>query len=134
QASIASRFRIRSWRTIEGGRLDDIKGQIYAGNPVVFGMSVSDSFEHLRPGEIYDDIVSPRTGGHAMVLVGYSEKRQAFKLINSWGTGWGENGFGWVSYRALSRLSYQFFVIDVPDAGVHKPSVVVQPPPIPALV
>lgn len=120
-------FRINGWRRIDHTKPDDIKGQLAAGNPVVFGMDVSQSFEKMRGAAIYDDTESPRIGGHAMVLVGYDESRQAFKLINSWGTQWGDKGFGWVSYRALSQLSNRLFVMDVP-VPPPVPSVVVAPP------
>ena len=33
-----------------------------------------------------------------MVLVGYDDSQNAFKLINSWGTEWGEEGYAWVDY------------------------------------
>ncbi len=99
-ARSSSEFRIRGWSAVDNKKLDDAKGQLSRGHPVVFGMDVSDRFENLTGSEIYDDTAAPRTGGHAMVLVGYSERRQAFKVMNSWGTGWGQGGFGWVSYRA----------------------------------
>lgn len=129
-ADLAGNYRIRSWKALEPNKLDDAKGQLAAGNPVVFGMDLSDGFDKLGRGEIYDDIESPRTGGHAMVLVGYDEARQAFKLINSWGTRWAEGGFGWVSYRALQALSKRLFVIDVAQADAPPaPAVIVDPPP-----
>lgn len=142
--SVAQEYRIRIWRALDPKRLDDAKGQINIGDPVAFGMEVSKSFESLEGDAVYDDTTSPRTGGHAMVLVGYSERRQAFKLINSWGTDWGDSGFGWVSYRALKELSDRMFVMDVglysrPPAAVVTPSpkppkpVVIAPPgPAPA--
>ncbi len=37
-------------------------------------------------------------GGHAVCLVGYSDKTQMFKFKNSWGPNWGENGYGYISY------------------------------------
>ena len=127
--SLASEFRIKGWRALDGKKLDDAKGQINLGNPVVFGMEVSKSFDQLKGDTIYDDTTSPREGGHAMVLVGYSDRRQAFKLINSWSTNWGDKGFGWVSYRALSQLSDRMFVMDVgPDLPPPPPEVVVAPP------
>ncbi len=134
--SHAAQFKIKSWRAIEATKLDDAKGQINAGNPVVFGMNISDSFNKLKVGDIYDDIESPRIGGHAMVLVGYSEKRQAFKFINSWGTNWGDQGFGWVSYRALKVLGMRLFVAEAfsapePAPVPPKPVVVIPPEPVP---
>ncbi len=38
----------------------------------------------------------PVQGYHAFAIVGYD--RDGFWLQNSWGTGWGRRGFGWVSY------------------------------------
>ena len=137
-ARAASQFRIRGWRAIDQGKLDDVKGQLYAGNPVVFGLNISQSFHRVRGTAIYDDVEAPRQGGHAMVLVGYDESRQAFKLINSWGTRWGDEGFGWVSYRAVAQHASRLYVMDVPVSApppVPPPApapVVVVPPPRPA--
>jgi hypothetical protein len=139
--AVALQYRIKSWRRLDETRPDDAKGQLAKGNPVVFGMNLSPSFDRLKGDAVYDDTEAPRTGGHAMVLVGYSDKRQAFKFINSWNTTWADGGFGWVSYRALGALSDRQFVIDVEpraqpvvvDVPVVPVVVVVPaPPPVPA--
>ena len=143
QVRSGSEFRISGWSAVDSKKPDDAKGQLARGNPVVFGMDVSDQFENLTGPAIYDDTTSPRTGGHAMVLVGYSERRQAFKVMNSWGTRWGDGGFGWVSYRAVKQLSQLMFVMEVPvyvppappQPEPPAPSVVIAPPePVPAPV
>jgi O-acetyl-ADP-ribose deacetylase (regulator of RNase III) len=36
--------------------------------------------------------------GLALCLVGYDDQRRQFKFINSWGTGWGEKGYGYLPY------------------------------------
>jgi len=132
QVRSGSEFRISGWSAVDSKKPDDAKGQLARGNPVVFGMDVSDQFENLTGPAIYDDTTSPRTGGHAMVLVGYSERRQAFKVMNSWGTRWGDGGFGWVSYRAVKQLSQLMFVMEVP---VYVPPAPPQPePPAPPVV
>lgn len=139
----ASQFRIRSWQALDPKKIDDAKGQIHRGNPVVFGMDISDEFEKWSGDAVYDNTSSPRTGGHAMVIVGYSEARQAFKIINSWGTSWGDNGFGWISYRAMRELADRQFVVDVPELPdpvmvkpntPPKPVAVVEPKPAPVVV
>jgi len=135
QVRSGSEFRISGWSAVDSKKPDDAKGQLSRGNPVVFGMDVSDQFENLTGPEIYDDTTSPRTGGHAMVLVGYSERRQAFKVMNSWGTRWGDGGFGWVSYRAVKQLSQLMFVMEVPEyvppAPPVPPVVIAPPEPVP---
>lgn len=37
-------------------------------------------------------------GLHAVVVVAWSAKRQAFLIRNSWGTEWGQGGYAWVPY------------------------------------
>ena len=58
-------------------------------------------------------------GGHAIVAVGYDDKMKikntnqgatettgAFLIRNSWGTGWGAAGYGWLPYQyVLSGLA-----------------------------
>lgn len=125
--SDAKSFRIEDWKSLDVHKLDDLKGQIFSGNPVIFGMFVSDSFDGLGKDQIYNDLSSSRTGGHAMVLVGYSEAKQAFKLINSWGSKWSDNGFGWVSYQALEKWMQNAFVMKLAAASTPIP-----PAPAPA--
>lgn len=43
-------------------------------------------------------------GGHAMVVVGFDDGRQAFEIMNSWGTYWGNEGFIWVKYKDYGRF------------------------------
>ncbi len=43
-------------------------------------------------------------GAHAMLVVGYSDRYNAFKLANSWGPSWGDSGFVWVDYAAFDNL------------------------------
>jgi hypothetical protein len=128
----AASFRIKDWLRVNEKRLDDIKGQLYKGNPVIFGMSVNEDFHKLRGDEIYNDLSKPDPmQGHAMVLVGYDDSKQAFKLLNSWGTHWGNNGFGWVSYAAFLKRVQNTFVMDVAVSPKPlerlKPQVVEQP-------
>jgi hypothetical protein len=124
-------WRIADWRRVDMKRPDDIKGELARENPVVFGMDVSKSLQDLRSENIYDDTDSARDGGHAMVIVGYSDARQAFKVMNSWGTDWADDGFGWISYRAVTSLSDRGFVMSIPPKPADVPIAVVTPPPAP---
>ena len=69
----------------------------------MFGFTVynfgNDKGEFAFPGP--QDSVQ---GGHAVVAIGYDDSRKigkhkgALKIRNSWGTGWGEVGYGWLPY------------------------------------
>ncbi len=38
------------------------------------------------------------TGAHMVVLTGWDDGKQAWEMRNSWGTGWGTGGYGWIKY------------------------------------
>ena len=67
---------------------------------------------------------SKYAGGHAVVLVGYEDNPSApgggyFILRNSWGTGWGDNGYARISYQHTLDYAYSPMSADVmPAAGL----------------
>ena len=58
----------------------------------------------LQPGTAWKTAGKP-LGGHAMVVVGYDDDQNAFRLMNSWGQEWCEGGFGWVTTISSGRSS-----------------------------
>jgi len=46
-----------------------------------------------RPDQIY--------GGHAICTVGYNNRTKLIKFKNSWGSGWGANGYGYLPYQYI---------------------------------
>ncbi len=136
-ASEAQSFRIRDWKRVDTKRLDDVKGQLFAGNPVIIGMYVNKAFYKLQGDTVFDD-QNRDGGGHAMLVVGYDDQRGAFKIFNSWGRRWGDQGFGWVDYDSFQVRVHSAFVAQVPmgaapeaDSPSPRPST---PRPAPAPV
>lgn len=85
------------------------------GHPFVFGTMLYDNFFEVgsdgvvgmpRPGD-------KDCGGHAMACFGFDHERRMFLVRNSWGSGWGENGYCWMPYDYLttSGLSEDFWTI-----------------------
>ena len=91
QAGAATDFRIDSWLAVDPKFIDDIKGEVARGQPVMFGIMVDENFQHVQGTKVYSG-QDRRLGGHAMTVVGYDDRKQALKVINSWGTGWGDGG------------------------------------------
>lgn len=87
--------------------LDQTRGCLAAGYPFVFGFAVYKGFESEETATT--GIVSmPRwwqsaLGGHAVLAVGYDDAKQRFLVRNSWGAGWGLQGYFWMPYAYLVR-------------------------------
>lgn len=83
------------------GRVDAIIAALHAGHPVCFGTSVANGFLGSDGPSIIDQpgAGSKFAGGHAMVIIGYEGTPDGllFKIRNSWGTGWRDDGYCWMT-------------------------------------
>jgi hypothetical protein len=94
----AARFKSAHWGTLEAEPLA-LKRSIAAQEPVIVAFEVYPDFEALDVDNwLYDDSSGSSRGRYAAVLVGYDDDKAAFKVLSSWGTEWGEAGFGWLDY------------------------------------
>ena len=74
---------------------------------------VDESFGNLAGGVYMGPDGSKMLGGHCMMVVGYSSAANAFLIRNSWGTDWGQDGYGWVSQMFIANHAYGLWVIEV---------------------
>ena len=47
-------------------------------------------------------------GGHAILLMGFDDNHEYWICKNSWGTGWGENGYFRIKYGESGILPYAY--------------------------
>lgn len=105
-----------TYRRIEQ-TLNDMRGCLAAGHPFVFGFTVYDAFESptvARTGVLNMPGKGERCrGGHAVLAVGYDNASARFLVMNSWGDGWGDDGFFTIPYAYLldSNLAADFWVV-----------------------
>ncbi len=105
----AGRYKIDFWRQVNVQDLKEVKSHLHAGYPVLIGANVDAAFVKQPAGRIWNTIGTP-IGGHAMVVVGYDDAKQAFRLMNSWGSQWGDNGFCWVDYEHFRKVVNEGYV------------------------
>ena len=97
-----------------GDRVDDIKEALLDG-PVYASMDIVDRMYDYSSGCFsWEDEV---TGGHAVVIVGWNDNEcggeGAWIIKNSWGLGWGQDGFGYIKWgnnrinNGVYQISYQ---------------------------
>ena len=112
-------FGIAEWRRVNVQDEVETKTQLAARYPVLLGMQVDQRFMQLSGAEPYDRYIGPSLGGHAIVIVGYDDSIECFRLLNSWGEDWGDHGLCWISYSALRQVAKEGYVardMVVPDA------------------
>lgn len=90
--------------------IDELKKYLATGDTIVFAIPVYSNFMYAPDDPNY--VVGTKKkgryfGGHAIQCVGYNDSLQAFKIINSWGTGWGYNGFTNVSYDFIKQYAWE---------------------------
>ena len=108
-------------------KIKKVKLVLAQKKPVAVGMKVLQNFYQIEEG---DQTWWPKlgntayAGGHAMVVVGYDDhkfyrsgrdiplaEQGAFKLMNSWGKDWGQNGFIWVRYTDFATYCRYAFTL-----------------------
>lgn len=90
QRKIASYFNLNS-------NPDEWRKWIATSGPIMARLDVDATWDHAASTQGKLDVYQPATvrGGHAVALVGYTPDR--FIVRNSWGTTWGDKGFGYAS-------------------------------------
>ncbi|MEO5968351.1 MAG: C1 family peptidase [Bdellovibrionia bacterium] len=101
--------------TDEGGSIDAVKSALNRG-PLVTTLTVYTDFLAYGGG-VYEHVSGEQVGGHAVSLVGYSDKTRAWLIRNSWGTEWGEKGFAWISWDDSSGLAASTWGFKIPAPG-----------------
>lgn len=93
-----------------------LKATLASGYPIVFGFTVYESFESdavatsgIMPMPQSGESV---VGGHSVLMVGYQDSTADYICRNSWGTGWGINGYFLMPYAYVAAgLADDFWVL-----------------------
>jgi C1A family cysteine protease len=104
-------FKVTGWAYVDGQdklpSKDKIKQAIRDYGPVAAAVYVGEAFQSYTGG-VFDKDELPSQGfldcsestdiNHAIMLVGWDDSKSAWILRNSWGDGWGENGYMSIKY------------------------------------
>lgn len=88
----------------------DIKATIHRFGCFLGGFNITEEWYGLAQRGITNVIgkKSPTLGGHAVLVVGYNAA--GVWIENSWGTDWGDKGFGFIEWKAV-RQQFMYGVV-----------------------
>lgn len=115
------------YRKVEQNILS-LKNALLDGNAIAFGFMVSESLNDITDDGIMPIPNDSLIGGHAVVIVGYDDEKimkdgtkGSFIIRNSWGIGWGEQGYFYMPYNFVIDKKYclDFWVIGQLNNGIN---------------
>jgi len=116
--------------------IQNMKQHLAAGSLLAFSTPIfNDILTGTAPGS---GVYRPNSslaivGYHAMTVVGYDDGRGAWLVMNSWGRGFGSNGFVWWDYQSFQRDTMEVIgVLQTSVSPAPTPAPAPTPPPSPA--
>jgi hypothetical protein len=106
---------IAKWGLIDSywrcSNLNDLKVGLQSG-PVVIGIACFEDIFLVGSNGIVSYPSNPDNilGGHAICVVGYNDNTKLVKFKNSWGKGWGENGYGYLTYEYINDFMWDAWI------------------------
>lgn len=107
QRTLAEPNRIASYFYLNGEfLLEQTKAFLLNNQPVVIAVSIDRNYfgANENGAAVYRKFKKV-DGAHAMLVVGYDDAMNAFKVVNSWGRDWGNEGFVWIDYTAFEEAN-----------------------------
>jgi GNAT superfamily N-acetyltransferase len=106
---LARRMRVGHYQRARS--LKDCKYALAAGHIPRTSFRISKQWFHAEKGVIPDPLPDDEIiGSHAVTFLGYDDHTRKIKFVNSWGQGWGDEGFGTLSYAHFEERSVESWI------------------------
>lgn len=101
----AIKYRIKAYARLKTAL--EMKRSLVINGPFLAGVDVYDSW-FAKDVDRTGIIPMPKKsgqyqGGHAICITGYDDSKKLLKFKNSWGGGWGDKGYGYLSYDYMKQ-------------------------------
>lgn len=100
--------------------LGDLLEALGGVRPVVAGIAVYSGFMELGPKNPVVPMPRPQEqslGSHAVAVVGYNLPQQLFLVKNSFGSVWGDQGYGWIPFEYIRTQCFEKWCFDISSQG-----------------
>jgi C1A family cysteine protease len=107
KTSLTRSFQADTWGYVDSTQdipsIDALKQALCNYGPLAVAVAVTSAFQAYKSGVFNES--SNADINHGVTLIGWDDTKKAWRIKNSWGTGWGESGFMWIAYGS-NKIGY----------------------------
>jgi hypothetical protein len=112
QISEAANYKIATYSKVISTDQTAIKQMIATKHAVIAGLNIDNNFTNATAGYTWNSIASGNAP-HSLIIVGYDDSKNAYRVQNSWGTSWGDAGYLWIDYSVFAtRAGYYSYAMN----------------------
>lgn len=100
--------------------ISDAKTVLANGLPFQITVPITSAWHNPKGGIIPGTMTlrqSSITETHAVLICGYDDHQRHFKFRNSWGTNWGDAGYGYLPYSYFRLFAFESWAEELGDYG-----------------
>ena len=113
QVAEAANYKITSYSKIIKSDQTAIKTMVYNKHAVMINVTMDNGFINASSGFIWKSYSGSGSLPHALIICGYDDAKNAYKVMNSVGVNWGDAGYSWIDYNYFSQVSsYYVYVMN----------------------
>ncbi|WP_138485368.1 C1 family peptidase [Dyadobacter bucti] len=104
--SMSRIYKVAAWDYVDIGTevpsVEKLKTALCEYGPISVSMNIASPLFAAYVSGVYSEPLTDLqfASGHAVVIVGWDDDKQAWLIQNSYGKEWGEQGFGWIAYNS----------------------------------
>jgi len=91
-------YKISGYSKVINTDRSAIKTMIQQKHPLIIMILADYSFQNATAGFIWKTYSGSGNLPHSIAICGYDDSKNAYKVMNSWGTAWGDAGYSWIDY------------------------------------
>ncbi len=88
--------------------VNQLKAALLEHGPLAVLIRIDEPLKAYKGGVFNER--NPGTVNHAVLMLGWDDRKKAWLILNSWGTQWGEDGYAWVAWGSNSVGMYAAWI------------------------
>lgn len=112
QRNEAAENKLKSYSLIKDYSEANLKSLLLNNYPIVIGAKLDEGFMSADKDFIWRELKGGFVGNHAMLIVGYNDDKNAYKILNSWSSSWADGGYTWLDYNFFGEVIFEAYTAE----------------------